>query len=164
MFYRKSPAADTTADLGPSKSQYRRFVVITGLLLLLAAFTAVSTPVGLPAVPRIAGQSTAQSYRRELETGDKVSLSIKNRNGRVSVIASDEQKQNVTIEVSSAGSLVDSTDVKAVAKGGTVTIEVHDRRDKERIDLLVRLPARSKVTVETQAGSVDIVGNLESAE
>jgi VWFA-related protein len=164
MFYLKSPAADTTADLGPSKSQYRSFVVITGLLLLLAAFTAVSTSAGLPAVPRIAGQSTAQSYRRELETGDKVSLSIKNRNGRVSVIASDEQKQNVTIEVSSAGSLVDSTDVKAVAKGGTVTIEVRDRRDKDRIDLLVRLPARSKVTVETQAGSVDIVGNLESAE
>ncbi len=148
MFYLKSPAADRS----PSKFQYRKFVRITGLILLLTAFAAV------------AGQSTAQSYRRELETGDKVSLSIKNRNGRVSVIASDEQKQNVTIEASSTGRLIDATDVEAVAKGGTVTIEVRDRHDKDRIDLMVRLPARSKVTVETQAGSVDIVGNLESAE
>ena len=50
------------------------------------------------------------------------------------------------------------------AKGGTVDIEVRDRRDKDRIDLIVRIPSRSKVKVETEAGSVDIVGNVESAE
>ena len=45
-----------------------------------------------------------------------------------------------------------------------MNIEVRDRRDKDRIDLVVRIPSRSKVKVETQAGSVDIVGNVESAE
>jgi len=148
MLYPNFPAADP----GRSTSRYNQFVVITGLLLLLATFNSV------PA------QTTGQSYRRELETGEKVSLTVKSRNGRISVIASDEQKKNVTIEASSAGALVDSTDVHISAKGNTVDIEVRDRRDKDRIDLIVRIPARAKVKVETEAGSVDIVGNVESAD
>lgn len=79
------------------------------------------------------------------------------------MIAADEQKKNVTIEATSAGAPVDGTDVHAVAKGSNVDIEVRDRRDKDRIDLIVRIPSRSKVTVDTQAGSVDIVGNVVSA-
>ena len=53
---------------------------------------------------------------------------------------------------------------RSVAKGGAIDIEVRDRSDKDRIDLIVRIPSRSKVKVETQAGAVDIVGNVESAE
>jgi VWFA-related protein len=105
----------------------------------------------------------AQTYQHEIETGDTVSLSVKSRNGRVSVIASDEQKK-VTIEASSMGALVDLTDVHAVAKGGVVDIEVRDRRDNDRIDLVVHVPSRSKVKIESEAGSVDVVGNIESAE
>ena len=98
-----------------------------------------------------------------MDTAAKVSLSVKSRNGRVSVIASDDQLKKVSIEASSAGAVVDSTDVQTAAKGGTIEIEVRDRSDKDRIDLIVRLPSRSKVKVETQAGAVDIVGNVESA-
>lgn len=148
MFYAKSPAADP----GRTKSQFRNFLVMIELLLLLAVFDSS------------AAQNTGQSYRRELETSDKVSLSVKSRSGRVSVIASDEQKKNVTIEASSAGALIDATDVHAAAKSSSVEIEVRDRRDKDRIDLVVRVPARSKIKVETEAGSVDIVGSFELAE
>jgi len=119
-----------------------------GLLLLLAAFDSVY----------------AQTYRREMETSDKVSVSVKSRSGRVSVIAEDEQQKKVTIEANSAGAPVDATDVHAVAKGNNVEIEVRDRRDSNRIDLVVRVPSRSKVKIEGEAGSVDIVGNVESAE
>ena len=59
---------------------------------------------------------------------------------------------------------IDSTDVRAEGKDGTVEIEVRERRDQDRIDLIVRVPARSKVKVEGEAGSVDIVGNFETAE
>jgi hypothetical protein len=79
------------------------------------------------------------------------------------VIAGDEQKKNVTIEANSSGAPVEATDVRATAKGSSVDIEVRDRRDKDRIDLIVRVPSRSKVIVDTQAGSVDVVGNVESA-
>jgi VWFA-related protein len=144
MFYLKSPPAPPDRH----RSLKRDIVVGTVLLLLTPAFESVS----------------AQSYSRELETADKVSLTVKSQNGRVSIIASDDQVKKVLIEATSAGTAIDSTDVHAVAKGGTVDIEVRDRNDKKRIDLIVRLPSRSKIKVETQAGSVDIVGNVESAE
>lgn len=144
MFYRNSPAAKP----GRSQFQKRLFVAINALLLLIAA----------------TDLSRAQSYRRELETSDRVSLSVNSRSGRVSVIATDEQKKNVIIEASSSGRAVDSTDVRAEGKGGSVEIEIRERPDKDRIDLIVRIPARSKVKVESQAGSVDIVGNIEIAE
>ncbi len=144
MFYLHSPAA----FLSRRNSMTRNFVFITSLLLLLAAFETVS----------------AQIYRQEIDTGDRVSLSVKSRNGRVSVIASDEQQKKVTIEASSTGALVDQNDVHAVAKANVVDIEVRDRRDQDRIDLTVHIPLRSKVKIESQAGAVDIVGNVESAE
>jgi VWFA-related protein len=133
----------------PARQQSRnsKLTTLISLLLLVAAFDSVS----------------AQTYTREMDTGAKVSLSIKSRNGRVSVIASDDQVKKVSIEASSAGASVDSTDVQTAAKGGVIDIEVRDRSDKDRIDLIVRLPSRSKVKVETQAGAVDIVGNVESA-
>ncbi|HBB90081.1 MAG TPA: hypothetical protein DC047_20965 [Blastocatellia bacterium] len=112
----------------------------------------------------IAAPASAQSYHHEVETGDKPSVSVKSRNGRVSVIATDDQLKKVSIEASSAGALVDQTDVVTVTKGGDVNITVRDRREKDRIDLVVRVPARTKVKIESEAGAVDVVGNLESAE
>ena len=140
----------TPRPASPRRYQSRstKLFVVIGLLLFIAAFDSAS----------------AQTYTREMATAARVSLSVKSRNGRVSVIASDNQPNRVTIEASSTGAQVDSTDVKSVAKGGAIDIEVRDRSDKDRIDLIVRLPSRSKVKVETQAGAVDIVGNVESAE
>lgn len=143
MLYLKSPAASPGRSPNPTLKR----AVLLGLLLL----------------PAIGSSASAQTYKKELDTGEKISLNVKSRSGRVSVIAADEQKKNVTIEASSTGALVDSTDVHATAKGNSVEVEVRDRRDKDRIDLVVRIPPRAKVTVDTQAGSVDIVGNVESA-
>ncbi|MEP6568992.1 MAG: VWA domain-containing protein [Acidobacteriota bacterium] len=147
MSYRKSPTVrlcrSCPCNLNP--------VGLRGLpvlLLLLAAFSSVS----------------AQTYRRDFETGEKVSLTVKSRSGRVSVIAADEQKKNVTIEATSTGALVYASDIHVVAKGNSVDIEVRERRDKDRIDLVVRIPTRSKVKVEGEAGSIDVVGSVESAE
>jgi VWFA-related protein len=143
MLYLKSCAAKP-GGRSPRKIQ---ILFLAGLLALTAGIRSVS----------------AQSYTKEFETGDTVSLTVKSRSGRVSVIATDEQKKKVTIEASSAGSVVDPTDVHASAKGNNIEIEVRDRRDKDRIDLIVRIPSRSKVKIEGEAGSIDVVGNLESA-
>ncbi len=111
-----------------------------------------------------AGFVSAQSYVKELDTPEKVSLSIKNRNGRVSVIASDEQQKKATIEARSSGKSVDATEVKSEVKGNNLTIEVAERLNDDRIDLTVRVPSRSKVRIESEAGAVDVVGNFEAAE
>ncbi len=105
----------------------------------------------------------AQTFLRELEAPEKVSVSIKNRDGRVSVTASDEQQKKVTIEATSAGLPVEPSDVRVEAKGESIQIDVRARREQDRIDITVRIPSRSKVVVESEAGAVDVVGNVESA-
>lgn len=131
-------------------TQRRRFSPVILLLSCLAIVPAASS-------------ANAQSFTREIETPETVSLSVKNRHGRVSVIASEELQKKLVLEASSTGSPVDSTDVPTTVKGGSVEIEVRDRGERDRIDLVVRIPVRSKVTVEGEAGAVDVIGNLESA-
>lgn len=143
MHYLDSPAP----ILVRNRCDNRNFIGVLALMLVC-----IATP------------AMAQSYHHEVETGDKTSVSVKSRNGRVSVIATDDQLKRVSIEATSAGALVDQTDVLTVAKGGDVNITVRDRREKDRIDLVVRVPARTKVKIESEAGAVDVVGNLESAE
>ena len=105
----------------------------------------------------------AQAFQREIDTPETVSLVVRNREGRVSVIASEQQQKKVTIEAQSPGLPVDATDIKADVSGGNIQIEVRSRRQQDRIDLVVRIPLRSKVEIESEAGAVDVVGNVESA-
>jgi VWFA-related protein len=105
----------------------------------------------------------AQGFKKELEAPEKVSLSVKNLDGRVSVVASEEQQKKVTVEATSTGAAIEPEDVKIEFKGGDLLIDVRPRGEKNRIDLVVTIPTRSKVTVEGQAGAVDVIGNVESA-
>ena len=105
----------------------------------------------------VGGNAFAQGYREEFSAPDKVSLSIRNRDGRISIIASDEQQNKVTVEAGSTGKAVASSDVKIDKKGGSFEISVADRPEKDRIDLVVRIPSRSKVDVESEEGAVDVI-------
>jgi len=105
----------------------------------------------------------AQGFKKELEAPEKVSLSVKNADGRVSVVASEDQQKKVSIEAKSAGLPVEPDDVKVETKGSSINIDVRQRGEKDRIDVVVTIPTRSRVNVEGQAGAVDVVGSLESA-
>jgi len=124
---------------------FSRFVP---LLLLLAA---------------LCSPAFGQGFKKELEAPEKVSLSVKNVDGRVSVVASEEQQKKVTIEAKSAGLPIAPDDVKVETKGSSINIDVRPRGEKDRIDLVVTIPTRSKVNVEGQAGAVDVIGSVESA-
>src|SRR5687768_18556664 len=102
--------------------------------------------------------AVAQSYKQELEAPEKVSLSVKNLDGRVSVVASEEQQKKITLEAKSTGLVVDPADVKVESKGANIRIDVRPRGEKDRIDLTVTIPTRSKVEIEGQAGAVDVIG------
>src|SRR5689334_18680708 len=115
------------------------------------------------AIPVLFLPALAQGYKTELETPEKVSVAIKNHDGRVSVVASEEQQKKVSIDARSTGAAVASEDVKVENKGGNIHIDVRPRGEKDRIDLVVTIPKRSKVEVEGQAGAVEVVGNVESA-
>jgi hypothetical protein len=126
---------------------FRKFVI--SLVLLLSA--------GLTSA------ALAQAYKQELEAPEKLSVSIRNLEGRVSVVASAQQEKKLTVEARSAGLPIDPEDVKVESKGGRFDINVRPRGEKNRIDLVVTIPQRSKVEVEGQAGAVDVIGNVESA-
>src|SRR5512147_645205 len=111
--------------------------LITALVLLL-----------LPAFACPAAE--AQSYQRVFDTGEKVLVSIKNRDGRISVVVAEDQQQKVTLEAKSAGQPVEPTDVTSEAKGSKIQIDVRQRGERDRIDLVVHVPSRSKVEVESE--------------
>jgi VWFA-related protein len=118
-------------------------------------------PVALLLV--LCSSAFAQGFKKEFEAPEKVALSVKNLDGRVTVIASEEQQKKITVDARSAGSEVSPEDVMVDVKGSAIKIEVSPRGEKNRIDLVVTIPTRSKVTVEGQAGAVDVIGNVESA-
>ena len=41
---------------------------------------------------------------------------------------------------------------------------MRDRSEKDRIDLVARIPVRSKVKIASDGGAIDVVGNFELAE
>ncbi|HJQ31593.1 MAG TPA: VWA domain-containing protein [Pyrinomonadaceae bacterium] len=121
-------------------------------------------------------------FERELDASSPVELRVKNRTGRVTVTAEDDLKKVSIRATSAAGLPVTEKDVRVTQAEGAVQIEVEregagvrpaDGRkvvvsaaqvERERIDLTVRVPSRSRVFVETEAGAVDVVGNVAEAE
>jgi len=103
------------------------------------------------------------SYSRELDTPDVVSVSVKNRDGRITVIAAEDIQQKARIEASSSGAAVADSDITAKASGKNLEVDVRQRGEQDRIDVVVRVPARSKVEVESRSGAVSVIGNVESA-
>lgn len=108
----------------------------------------------------------AQGYEKEINATEKPRVRIVNRAGRVSVVAANEQQSSVLVKAASVGQPVSEKEISANASSGIVEIAVTPRKtnsESERIDLSVRVPARSRVEVVTDAGSVDLIGNLEEA-
>ncbi len=114
----------------------------------------------------------AQGLERVVTTPEQIEVTIKNLNGRVVVTASDEQPKNILLKAESPGAPVRERDVVTSVSGSAVEIDVRVRltargsgfnSDQDRIDLSVRIPPRSKVRVITEAGAVDIIGNVAAA-
>jgi VWFA-related protein len=95
-----------------------------------------------------------------LKLGDKPALTIKNRNGRVSVITFDDEDGKSTLQATSPGAPVEPGDVNI--SGGEIT--VRERRSQDRVDLMLRVPARARVKVESESGMVDLIGDFALGE
>jgi VWFA-related protein len=115
------------------------------------------------AIVQEANAQQLPSYIKEFDTADTVSLIVKNRDGRVTVVASEEFQKKAKVEARSAGTMVMESDVAAKASGNKLEVEIRQRGEKDRIDVVIRIPIRSKVEVESVAGAVSVIGNLESA-
>jgi VWFA-related protein len=132
----------------------RRIVTTTSVLLLAGLLILFPARLGAQSDT----QPDAQVYERELTVGGKSLLTISNRNGRVSVIASDDEKSKASLQATSAGAPVEPGDINV--SGGQITV----RERPNRIDLVVHVPKRSRVKVETETGMVDVIGDFEVAD
>jgi len=108
-------------------------------------------------------KARAQNFEKELRAPEKVTITIRNPGGRVTVEASDEAEKKVYLKAESSGAPVTEQNVRAVAAKDSIEIDVA-APEKKRIDLFVRVPARARVKVITKAGAVDIIGNIAEAE
>ncbi len=111
----------------------------------------------------------AQGLERDLEAaaGAAVVVSVKNLSGRVTIVAAgeDEELRRVSLRAESPGAAVQASDVRTLAEGGRVEVEVGEgRAERDRIDLFLRVPRRARVRVETRAGAVDVSGSLSEVE
>ncbi|MCA1564186.1 MAG: VWA domain-containing protein [Acidobacteria bacterium] len=111
----------------------------------------------------------AQGLERELEAtaGAAVLVSVKNLSGRVTVVAAGEGEElrRVSLKAESPGAAVQESDVRTLAEGGRVEVEVREGRgERDRVDLFLRVPRRARVKVETRAGAVDVSGSLSEVE
>lgn len=130
---------------------FRKILGLTSLLVaacLLVSFF----PSGSRA------QLQAQTYEKELTAGGKALLTIRNRHGRVSVVASDDEKSKASLQATSTGAPVEPADVNV--SGSEITV----RERQDRIDLTVHVPKRSRVKIETETGMVDVIGDFEVAD
>src|SRR5215510_6989923 len=87
----------------------------------------------------------AQGFKSELEAPEKVSLVVKNLDGRVSVVASEEQQKKVTIDARSTGLEVAPDDVTLTSSGATSNpVERASRRTASTSSSRFRHVRRSK--------------------
>src|SRR2546430_5127206 len=121
---------------------YRSFLLFISVAVLVGSMSVVC----------------AQTYERELNTSARTLLTIKNRNGRVSVIASNDEKDKPSLKATSTGAPVEPGDISVSNN------EIVVRERPYRIDIIVRVPKRARVRVESEAGMVDVIGDFEIAD
>lgn len=150
----RTPAAPT----GAARLRKQLFLTLALHALLLAC-----APLG--------GAAQA-AYERDFDVPEPAEVVIKNRDGRVTVIASEGQKK-ISLRATSPNASVSEANVQ-VARGEKISIDVGRMPPnakggasaaayRDRIDIIVRVPARSRVKVVTQAGAVDVVGDVSFA-
>jgi len=100
----------------------------------------------------------AQTYEKDLNVSGKALFTIKNRTGRVSVIASDNEKDKSSMQATTTGAAVEPGDI--IVSGNEITV----RERPYRIDLTVHVPKRSRVRIESETGMIDVIGDFEVAD
>ncbi|MBK7394670.1 MAG: VWA domain-containing protein [Chloracidobacterium sp.] len=106
----------------------------------------------------------AQDVTRELKVTSGSTIEIVNRFGRVGVKAetvADEKTLSGKLVASSPKGVSDG-EIKIGNAGGKTTITVVSNDPRKRIDLVLTLPERSNVIVQTLAGAVEVNGNFAS--
>ncbi|CAN5493067.1 hypothetical protein BH10ACI3_BH10ACI3_23730 [soil metagenome] len=110
--------------------------------------------------------TVSQDLTRELSVGTGSTIEVINKYGRVAAKAVPAEKDKTVIAKTVASSPKGVTDreVKITSAAGHVLITVTPSDTRKRIDLVLTLPERTKLIVETQEGAIEAVGDFASVE
>jgi len=110
--------------------------------------------------------TAAQDLTRELNLGENGSIEIINKYGRIAAKAEppvgDKPAKSRLTAMSPKG--ISDSEIKKVLEGGPTMVIVTPSDTRKRIDLIVTLPERSNIRLETLAGAIEVVGNFASIE
>jgi len=116
----------------------------------------------------------AQNFEREFPLAANASIKIVNLYGRVSVVAETIKSDEDAEEKEEAKTAIEKafltapnakeSDLKIVSEAKRLEILVQPTNLKSRIDLTLKVPAQTKLHIETNNGEVLIEGVIESAE
>ncbi len=104
-----------------------------------------------------------QETKREfsLKTGGIVE--INNPFGKIELQASGENENIVSLQIITPNALPQS-DLKIDKSGSKIKIVVLRQKGNSRVDLLVKVPLRTKVRLETDEGQIHVGGNLKDIQ
>jgi len=112
----------------------------------------------------------AQTFQREFPLAANGTVNVKNLYGRVSVSVEEaetpaeadveDKKGKVFLTAHNAG----ENDLTITAEIARLDIQVNPANPKSTIDLILKIPARLKVRIETSKGEVLVSGDVENAE
>ena len=113
----------------------------------------------------------AQMFEREFPLAENASIKIVNLYGRVSIAAEkikseedNEEKNEIEKKAFLTAPNAKEVDIKIVSGAKRLEIIVQPSATNSRIDLSLKIPAQSKLNIETASGEVRIEGDIESAE
>ena len=102
--------------------------------------------------------ATAQKGAREFPFKIGGAVEIVNDYGRVEVVAVENDAEHLSFSTEAAAS-----DLQIKAEAGKFRLEVVPAKETARIDLVLRVPERTRLKITTRDGEAQISGNFESA-
>ena len=103
-----------------------------------------------------------QKIERDFSLKIGGTVEIKNMFGRVEIIAVEQNESGDIRGFLSAEANEENLKIEEI--GGNLKIETASENQNQRIDLILKIPERSRLKIQTKAGEVIFTGNFETAE
>lgn len=107
--------------------------------------------------------ANAQNLTRNFAAGERPRLRVENRFGQTSIEVDDVQTDKIFLEVRSPNGTIEEKEIK-IESAGKAGLDIVVAETKKRIDLILRVPARTRLKITGADGEITVAGNLESVE
>ena len=105
----------------------------------------------------------AQGFNRKYSIEKGGLVEIKNLYGRLEIQTEDKAKNNVLVAIRSSGDFSEN-DLRVKSSKSKLKLEVVPQSSKVRVDIDVKLPARSRIRLQSANGAIHVIGDFAEAK